>query len=120
MKPTGPTNPWMKQLVEEIRSQGISEKNKFKLKLAKLLSRSERKTNPVNIGKLQRVCKENEKIVVPGKVLSTGEISKPLTVYAKSFSEPAKNKIEKAGGKTAGITELIKENPKGTGVRIVM
>lgn len=33
------------------------------------------------------------------KVLGNGEITKPLTVQAKHFSESAKTKIEKAGGK---------------------
>lgn len=33
------------------------------------------------------------------KVLGNGEISKKLTVIANKFSEEAKNKLEKAGGK---------------------
>ncbi|MDD4816025.1 MAG: 50S ribosomal protein L15 [Clostridia bacterium] len=34
------------------------------------------------------------------KVLGNGEITKPLIVQAKKFSKSAKEKIEKAGGKT--------------------
>jgi len=39
---------------------------------------------------------EGEKI----KVLGGGEILKPLTVHAHKFAKSAKDKIEKAGGKT--------------------
>ena len=35
----------------------------------------------------------------PIKILARGEISKPLTVHAHRFSNSAKAKIEKAGGK---------------------
>lgn len=36
---------------------------------------------------------------VPFKVLGGGEVTKPLTVQAHAFSKPAREKIEKAGGK---------------------
>jgi len=39
------------------------------------------------------------------KVLSTGTLNKKLTIKAHSFSEVAKQKIEKAGGKTLVIGE---------------
>lgn len=34
-----------------------------------------------------------------GKVLGTGEVGRPVTIIARSFSASAKEKIEKAGGK---------------------
>jgi large subunit ribosomal protein L15 len=34
----------------------------------------------------------------PIKVLSNGNISKPLTITANAFSKGAKEKVEKAGG----------------------
>jgi len=39
----------------------------------------------------------------PVKVLARGEITKPLTVKANQFSDSAKDKIEKAGGKAEVI-----------------
>ena len=41
---------------------------------------------------------KNEKLCV--KILGEGEISRPLIVKAHSFAKTAKEKIEKAGGKT--------------------
>ena len=39
---------------------------------------------------------------------------------AFSFSEGAKSKIEASGGRTMSIRQLMEENPKGKGVRILV
>lgn len=119
MKPTGPTNPITKKLIEELRSQGYEQQNKFLLEIVKRLQKAERLKPVVNVAKLQRLCNEGETILVPGKVLSYGNITKRLTVSAFGFSKAAIQKIEKAGGKIITIRELIKENPKGSKVRIM-
>jgi len=120
MKRTGPTNPILKKLIEDIRSQGYKEKIPFLIEIAKKLEKSRRKRPEVDLSKLNRVCKKNEIVIVPGKVLSSGILKKPLTVAAASFSMSAIEKIQKAGGKTISIRELIKDNSKGTNVRIVI
>ena len=96
------------------------EKIPFLLEIAKKLEKSRRSAVQVNISKLNRVCKKDETIIVPGKVLSDGILKKSLTVVAANFSMTALEKITKAGGKTLTINQLIKDNPKGTGVRIVI
>lgn len=119
MKKTGPTNPVTKKLIEDLRTRGYTEKSKFMINLVEELSASTRKRTSVNLTKLQRVCKENEVILVPGKVLSYGILTKPLTVSALSFSKQAEEKIKKSGGKTMNISELVEQNPKGTKVRLI-
>ncbi|RMF89481.1 MAG: 50S ribosomal protein L18e, partial [Methanobacteriota archaeon] len=57
-------------------------------------------------------------VAVPGKVLGSGTIAHPLTVAACSFTASAREKITAAGGRCLSIEELVKENPKGSGVRI--
>ena len=120
MKPTGPTNPILKELIEKIRSQGYKENIPFLIELAKKLETPRRRRPEVNLSKLNRVCKDNETIVVPGKVLSSGILKKPLTVAAASFSLKAIEKIEKSGGKAITIKELLRDNPKGKNVRVVI
>jgi large subunit ribosomal protein L18e len=119
-KRTGPTNPIMKKMIEDIRNQGYKEKIPFLIEIAKKLEKSKRKRPEVNLSRLNRVCKKNETVIVPGKVLSSGILKKPLTVVAASFSMSAVEKIQKAGGKSLSIRELIEKNPKGTNVRIVV
>ena len=119
-KRTGPTNPLLKTLIEELREQGYREKIPFLLEIAKKLETSRRKRPEVDLSKLNRVCKENEIVIVPGKVLSSGILKKPLTVAAANFSMTAVEKIQKAGGKALSIKELIQSNPRGKAIRIVI
>lgn len=119
-RPTGPTNPELKILIAELRSRGYKEKIKFLVRIAELLERPTRKKSGVNLGKLQRYCKENENVIIPGKVLSSGVLTKPVNVAAFDFSSQAKEKIKTAGGKTLTIKELIEKNPKGENIRIMV
>lgn len=82
------------------------------------LEKSTRSMVAVNISKLDKVVRDNEIALVPGKVLSVGQVSKPLTVAALHFSEAAAKKIN-AKGKALSIEELLKSNPKGNKVRII-
>lgn len=68
--------------------------------------------------RINRVCKDNDNIIVPGKVLGSGDLDKKLTVSAFAFSESSMEKINKKG-KTMSIHELMKKNPEGKGVRII-
>jgi large subunit ribosomal protein L18e len=119
-KRTGPTNPILKKLIKDIKNKGHKEKIPFLIEIAKKLEKSRRKRPEVNLSKLNRVCKNNETVVVPGKVLSYGILKKPLTIAAANFSMSAVKKIQKSGGKTISIRELIETNPKGTNIRIVI
>ena len=119
-KPTGPTNPLLMKLIEDIKEKGYKENIPFLIEIAKKLEVPRRIKPEVNLTKLDRICKDNETVIVPGKVLSTGRIKKPIKVVAASFSMSAVEKINKAGGKAMSIQELIETNPKGTNVRIVI
>ena len=73
----------------------------------------------VNISKLEFNVDKNSKVLVPGKLLGAGNITKKMTVSAYSFSESAKIKVEAAGGKCLSYNEFIKSNPKGTDVVVI-
>ena len=119
-KPTGPSNLIFRGLIDDIRNRGYRENIPFLLKLADELEKPRRSKAEVDLSKLNRVCNEGETVVVPGKLLSSGILKKKLTVAAASFSMSAVENLEKAGGKVMTIEELIKKNPKGTDVRIVI
>ena len=67
----------------------------------------------VNLSRINRYAQKNEVIVVPGKVLAAGELTKPVSVAAFRFSQQAKEKIEQAQGKAVTLFELLQKNPKG-------
>jgi large subunit ribosomal protein L15 len=60
------------------------------------------KEKAINIGDLLKLTDKSEIDASEfgyGKVLSEGVLDKPVTIQARKFSERAKQKIEKAGGK---------------------
>ena len=67
--------------------------------VAKGLNRPRRVEFKMNLYRLEKFVNGKETVVVPGVVLGTGEITKPVNVAALKFSGSAKQKIEKAGGK---------------------
>ena len=76
-----------------------------KTKLGKSLLRGRAKAE-VNLGKLDKLTKANDTVVVPGKVLGDGELTHPITIAALAFSKSAEEKIKKAGCKKMFIGEL--------------
>jgi large subunit ribosomal protein L18e len=115
MKRTGPTNPIMQKTIAELKQQ----KAKLWKRVARELEKPTRKRREVNLSKIQRFAKNGEVVLVPGKVLSSGELSKKITIAAWAFSANAIAKIKAAGGKPVTILDLVKTNPKGTGVKLL-
>jgi len=119
MKPTGPTNPLLKGLIEDLKSKSVEQKVALWKKIASDLEKSSRRRRIVNLSKINHYTKENETIIVPGKVLGSGILDHKVTISAYQFSDSAKEKIAKAGAKMIPLNELIKESPKGKRIKII-
>jgi len=104
---------------ELIETLIAAKKNKAWLEIAGILSGSRKNRRNINLEEINKEIKDNKKIVVPGKVLSQGELNKKVDLIALSFSEKAKEKIVKAGGRTITILEEIKKNPEAKGVEVL-
>ncbi|MBN2042483.1 MAG: 50S ribosomal protein L18e [Candidatus Aenigmarchaeota archaeon] len=105
-------NPVLKSMVENLRDRSFREKKPILLALAKGLNRPKRQGHEVNVDSIEKYAKAKENVVVPGSVLGTGSISKAVNVYALRFSESAREKIEKSGGKCLSIEEFAEKTPK--------
>ena len=105
-------------LIKELKTLAITEKVTFWKRIATELEKPTRNRRVVNISKLNKVTKDGELIIIPGKLLSSGELNHKLTVCAHLFSESAKSKISQKG-KVLSIQDLMKQNPKAKGVRII-
>ncbi|MDI6826757.1 MAG: 50S ribosomal protein L18e [Candidatus Aenigmarchaeota archaeon] len=119
VKRTGPTNPILKKLIEDLREKAIKTQSNFLRDIAEKLNKPRRQRIEVNIAHIERYTKKDETVIVPGVVLGYGELSKPVTVSAWKFSGPAREKIEKVKGKAISIEELVKKNPRGTNLKIL-
>jgi large subunit ribosomal protein L18e len=110
-----PTNLQLRKTVNFLSKQ----KKQIWHRIASDLLRPARQRRAVNIFRINRYSKKGEVIAVPGKVLGEGLLEHSVTVAAYSFSKEAKNKIEKAGGKTLSIRELAEKHPDAKGVKIL-
>ena len=73
----------------------------------------------VNLSKIEKYADPKYVVVVPGKVLSLGAITKKVTIVAYHMSDSAKNKVLKAGGKVQDLLTFAKKNPEGKLVQII-
>lgn len=118
-KITGPTNAFLLRLILELKKRSSEQNANIWKRVANDLEKPTRQRRVVNLSSISRHTRENEIIVVPGKVLGAGDLQHKLTISAFQFSSGAKEKIEKAGAKIITLIDLSKENPSGKGIRII-
>ena len=116
VKRTGTTNPHLKKLIRDLKKVSREEKVDIWKAVAFQLEASTRQRRNINLSKIDKYAKEQETLVVPGKVLGTGNTVKPITIAAFQFSASAKQKL---GSKAISIPSLLQKNPKGKHVRIL-
>lgn len=116
---TGPTNIVLRKLIRKLKKAANEHNAPIWDYVAELLGRPARKRVVVNVSRINRYAEVGETVIVPGKVLGAGTLEKPVNVAAFSFSFSAAEKIKQAGGRVMSIEDLLKENPKGSGVRVI-
>lgn len=95
------------------------KKNKDWIPVASLISAPRRKRAELNLGKINNEISEGETVVIPGKVLSQGEIEKKARIVALAFSESAMKKIKDSKSEAVFILDEIKRNPEFKNIRIL-
>lgn len=115
MKRTGPTNTVLKKLISQLQQSRAP----VWIRTAEELGRATRNRRAVNLSRIDRYADSKIIILVPGKVLAAGRLTKKVSVAAWQFSSQAAEKIKAAGGNAMTIEELMKKSPKGENVRII-
>ncbi|MAG27344.1 50S ribosomal protein L18e [Candidatus Pacearchaeota archaeon] len=110
---TRKTNP---SLVETLN---LALKNPAWNPIAKILSSSTRAFSSINLNEIESKSEAGDTIIIIGKVLSTGDLKKQVTIAALSISQAAKAKLQESKSKFITIAEEIKSNPKAEGLKIL-
>ena len=118
VKRTGSSTLELQNLIRELKQLYLKNKVKLWKRIAYELEKPTRKRREANLYKINKYTREGEIALVPGKVLSLGNLDKKITIAAYQFSDQSREKINKIG-KAISIKELIKENPNGKKVRII-
>ncbi|MBY9020488.1 MAG: 50S ribosomal protein L18e [Candidatus Lokiarchaeota archaeon] len=111
---TGPSNYYNRKLIREL----WKSKRRIWKKVSKKLSGPRRERIEANLYRINKKTKENDVIVVPGKVLGIGEVDHKLTIACLDYSKTVKKKIETSGSKLLSIEELFEQNPEGKNVKV--
>lgn len=119
MKKLKATNPELISLIRDLKKNSRENKAEIWSSLANRLANSKRSRIAVNVSRLNRYTKDNETVVVPGKVLGAGKADHSMNVAAFAFSDVAQSKIQKAKGKCLSIRDLMKKNPSGKNVKLM-
>ncbi len=90
------------------------------LGIVEYLTSSTRKMPEMNLAKINLHCEQGDTVVIPGKVLGTGNITKKIKICAFNFSKQALDKLKEKKCEIMTINEEIKKNPKATGLRVLI
>jgi large subunit ribosomal protein L18e len=79
-------------------------------KIANILTNPRRKKINLNLKDIESQSKKDELILVPGKILGSGEIKKSLKIVALEYSETAIEKLKKEKIEYSTIFEELSKN----------
>lgn len=117
--PIRKTNTQLVEVINQLKAQSRDTGAALWRDVAMRLSKSRKNWAQPNLSRISRHAPEGATVLVPGKLLGSGELSGEHTIAAYSVSTGAREKIEAAGGRVLTYSELMNENPEGKGVVIL-
>ena len=105
------TNPRLTDLIAELKSTSRSKDADVWRDVADRLEKPRANHAEVNLGRIERYAREDETVIVPGKVLGSGALRKNVTVAAVDFSSSAATKNDQVG-ETVKLEQLLEDNPE--------
>ena len=112
------TNPRLEGLIADLKAASRNGGGDVWADIAARLEKPRRTHAEVNLGRIERYAREDETVLVPGKVLGSGALRKDVTVAAVDFSGSARTKID-AVGEAIDLEEAVENNPDGADVRVI-
>jgi large subunit ribosomal protein L18e len=112
------TNPRLRELIADLKSTARESDAGVWQDVADRLQKPRSTHAEVNLGRIERYAREDETIVVPGKVLGSGALRTDVTVAAVDFSGSAETKIDQVG-EPIRLEQAIERNPEGANVRVI-
>jgi large subunit ribosomal protein L18e len=106
-------------MVKQLKKASAKNKAPIWSKLAQLALKPKSAKRVVNLKKINDLTKENDVVIIPGKILATGNIDHKISLSSFSISNSAAKKIIESGGKILSFSEIIEKIPNGNGVKII-
>jgi large subunit ribosomal protein L18e len=112
------TNPRLNSLIADLKSAAREADADVWADVARRLEKPRSTHAEVNLGRIERYAREDETVVVPGKVLGSGVLQKGVTVAAVDFSGSAETKIDQVG-EPIRLEQALERNREGSNVRVI-
>ena len=107
------TNPILSETIFKAR------KNPNWIAMSKILASSTRNQTTLNLFQIDKQTTTGDTVVVLGKVLSKGELTKKLRICALAISETALEKLKKSKSEFVYLGDEISKNPKAEGIKLL-
>ena len=107
------SNPELTETITSVRN------NVKWIDIARILAAPSRRRIRKNLFEIDKATTAGDTVLIPGKVLSVGDLTKKIRIVALSFSESVKDKAKKTKTELVTILEEIKKNPKREGIKIL-
>ncbi|MDY6770942.1 MAG: 50S ribosomal protein L18e [Candidatus Nanohaloarchaea archaeon] len=112
------TNPVLREAIQKLDEAGRKNDAAVYSRAAEELQNANRKQVEVNLSTIQRHADDGDTVLVPGKVLGSGRLTKAVTVAAFDFTSSARQAVNDAG-EVVHVEDLVDENPDGEQVRLL-
>ena len=89
------------------------------LPIIRIIANSTKKHAQVNLMDIDAKTTAGDTVVVPGKVLSLGDLTKKVRICSLSISESALDKLKQTKSEYVSILQEIKINPKAQGLKLI-
>ena len=109
------TNPNLVELIDQLKEKSRETGSALWRDVAIRLSKSRKNWAQPNLSRLSRYAPEGAIVLIPGKLLGSGEVEGSPTVAAYSASEGARDKIIAAGGKYLSCLLYTSPSPRDRG-----
>ncbi|MHA1304536.1 MAG: 50S ribosomal protein L18e [Candidatus Heimdallarchaeaceae archaeon] len=119
-KRTGPTDPNLIEVINILKKLSTEQKVSLWKTVAERLEKPRRQRAAVNLSKINRYANNNDIVIVPGSVLSSGMLDHPVTIAALKFSKNAIEKIKSSDSKMMTIKELIENPPEPRKIKLIV
>ena len=106
-------------MVKQLKVASAKNKAPIWSKLAQFALKPKSAKRVVNLTKINDLTKDNDVVIVPGKILATGKIDHKITLSSFSISNSAAKKVIESGGKILSFPEIIEKFPNGNGVQVI-
>ena len=109
----------LRQKTNPLLVNTIIQLKKTNPQIAKILAMPRKKQPSINLSDMDKIVKDGETVFVPGKVLSSGELTKKIKIISWNASKHAIEKIKSGKSEFSYLKDEIKTNKNFKGVRIL-